>query len=209
MSTTWPAFRDNIVRVLISDVAKKKVTDDNLLAFANIALNTLTRDAPRRAYFDLTGNGSSFAFTMPSATYKLLLVEDTQEREYLSEVKVQPGTKSPDATRSTTSRPRGYMPNFPQEGTLSFAHIPSDGSVIRVHYNAYHIAMYATGSRPFESGWKEEALAAYTSYLAFSAMASARAQNEQWDQRSALPVDNPLEQQARFFLEQYRRVVTA
>jgi hypothetical protein len=202
--TSWPDFLAQ-ARLVYADNRTPRLTDAQYLTLANLALKTISRDMPRKAVHTYTANGQR-VFQLPADFLRAVELHllTTGSETVLRELQVRPGETLAPKPGATPE----YRIPWPQEGQLALTRNLETGETLELHYAGSWPAITPTGTLPFGSRtWLEEALLLYTGYLVFTSHASVRAQNEQWAARPELQVDNPLEQQARFFLESYQRLV--
>jgi len=104
--------------------------------------------------------------------------------------------------------PIGFRIHFPSEGKLYLPRAPLS-EPITLYYGARRSEL----SNPNDTldlgtrAWSEEAVCVYAAYRALEYASTARAQLEQWEIKIDQKVDNPLEQEARRWLMEYRRLV--
>jgi hypothetical protein len=210
MATTWVTFRDTLVRPLLKDAGalvdsevSPKWTDEELMAYANMALDDISGSCPEPCYVVVTGtNGTLVEFSLPDDLLSLDAVQwDTQ---VLQEYEAEPGRVIPG-----TTKPPMYMVDWPSEGSITFTRAPSATQVVTLFYSAYrqHIVGDNSTLPVGRHRWMEQAIALYIGFLAHLREGVGTANLEQWKSRQDLNVGNPLNVEAREFLLQYQRLV--
>ena len=205
--TTWTAFLGR-AKLLYSEHRSAKLTDPNYLDIANMALQSMSRDVPRKAVTRLTTDGTTITFTLPADFIRLqaIYLSDGNTIAVLRDMQTKPG----DQIRVTASGVPEYRLPWPVEDSVTFSRAPTASEVVTLHYLGAWPALVANGNLPFGTRvWMEEALTLYVGYLSYLSHAAGRAQNEQWSAKPELSVDNPLEQQARLYMEGYQRLMAA
>lgn len=203
-ATSWANFL-SVTRLLLSDYRGERLSNAQYLSLANLALKTISRDAPKRTKQALTSDGSAVTFGLPEDYERMIEVQAVSSATtyVLKPLALKPG----DQLRATTGVLE-YRLNWPEEDKVTFNRAPSTDEVVTLYYLAAWPAIADGGNLPFGGrSWLEEALALYIGYLSFLSHAAGRALNEQWAAKPELAVDNPLDQQARLYMDQYQRVM--
>lgn len=203
-ATSWTTFL-GVVRLVLFDYRGERLSETQYLTLANLALKSISRDFPRRSKTVLTVDGAASSFALPEDFERLIevqLVVDSASY-VLKPLTLKPG----DQLRTTSGLPE-YRLNWPEEDLLSFSRAPKTSEATTLYYMGAWPAITQGGNLPFGGrSWLEEALTLYIGYLAFLSHAAGRALNEQWAAKPELAVDNPLDQQARLYFEQYQRLI--
>lgn len=205
--TTCASFLTR-AKLVYSDHRSPKLTDQQYWDLAALALQSISRDAPKKSSSTLTTNGTTVTFLLPTDFVRLQAIHlnDGSTISVLRDAQTKPG----DQIRVTATGIPEYRLPWPQEDSVTFTRAPTATEVTTLHYLAAWPALAPAGSLPFGTRvWLEEALTLYLGYLAFLSHAAGRAQNEQWSAKPELTVDNPLEQQARLYMEGYQRLMAA
>jgi hypothetical protein len=203
---TWGAFRDGTLRILLADPpAISKFKNPDLLSFMNLAIIELSQYGPAIKQTALTPTGTTYQFALPADMLALYAVR--WDQYILDPLDI---TKYPVPNPiNLGSEPISYLLHWPTEGYITFIRIPKVGTNLAIRYGSHRTPLAGdSDAMPFGPyRWMEEAAAHYVGYLAHVMLSVGRASLEQWSERPENVVGNPLADEAKFFLDQYRRVV--
>jgi hypothetical protein len=195
---TWAELRAQ-TRALLQDTdsASYNWSDDELLDYANWALDDLSGEVPKVAKTTLTSDDTTTEFALPAGYIKLIAAN--MNGVFLPAVR--PG---PDANKVKVI---SYMLHYPEENYISFTEAPTEDVVLTYHAQRTAIAL-ATDTVDVSGNWMLQAIAFYCGYLAHMREGVPRASLEQWATKRDLPVGNPLNLEAMQMLSQYKRLVS-
>lgn len=213
---TWEAFRDGLCRSVLGDVAnparptQTRFSDDLLLTFANAALLHLARTHGPLASSTITGTGG-VTYDIPADALGVVSILNAQG-QFVKRVDVQNAIDNKLDMRGVSGGPQvAYLSNWPSTGSLTFVRPIPANEVYTLSCRTAWTPLAEDDDMPdfFGAPWLELALAFYIGYLAYVAEAAKRSALEQWATRPDMLVDNPLEQQASYYRDQYERLLHA
>jgi hypothetical protein len=206
--TTWASFRDDTLRALLKDtVATYRWTDTELLQYANWGITDICRRMPQTKSWTLTGTGPAHTLPEDFAALNWLSYSDGSTQFFIEELTPHTGDTWDFATPDTGSNPWGWVLDYPEEGYLYITRLAGSGSYT-ASYEALRAVITDSSTLPFSRHrWLEWALACYVGYCAHLREGVGRASLEQWAQRPDLPVGNPLNVEAREWLQAYQRIL--
>lgn len=201
--TAWADLRDDMLRPLLKDTkTTKKWSDEELLGYANWALDDLSTQVPLVCQTTFAADASTTAFDLPTDFISVVAV--IQAETPLPRYDWEPGT----CLRTSDTDEMGYFLDHPETGQLTFTTAPT--ADVTLVYNAYLPHMTAEGDLPIgRFRWMEEAIAFYACYLAHMRQGVSAASLEQWKTKRDLDVGNPLNLEAREWRLRYEQKVAA
>ena len=201
------------LRIYLNDTNSKLwPSDSELDLFINHAIIKFTHDMPVASYklytvaLDQQGDTHTYLLPVDFVSDKFLRGSfwGASNTETVSQVNMAPGTWTP------TDEPVGYMLDYPAQGYLYLPRSPYS-TTFTLYYGAYHDDWLTDDVDTFDLGrnrWGEEALYAYSCFLAFNPSSARRAQLEQWARRGDQNVGNPLEEEAARWEALYRSLLS-
>jgi hypothetical protein len=169
------------------------------------AIDAVLPWCPNLKIASLVSEGTSKSVPLPADCYRIEAVEDARNI-MLPKAVLTPGSIRPAEGTSTTAsieiQPADWI-EFPT-GYLRFSLLPSSGEAFRLYYQAYFAHPADEDDDDFELTVPQSVLTAMLYYAAAHSIlpsSVASAQIRQFNTRidSGQPVDNVLEQSARFF----------
>lgn len=201
MAVTWAEAKARLRLTTIKDKDGKKWSDDVLLAFANLAIDDLSGFVPlAKTDTPAVTGGSDFALPDDLRVLESVVWSDGKPVPALSFSEEIP-------VPITTDTILAYLLHWPEEGKITFTRIPTLSP--KLYYGAYrpHVTDDAD-ELPFGPfRWMEGALYCYVAMLANLREGVTAAMLEQFKVRNDLNVGNPLNNDAREWWIQYRRIV--
>ncbi len=200
------------LRIYLNDVNSKTwADDDDLNLFINHAIVKFTSDLPIRSYATYTVAddhvGDEHTFELPADFVNDQFIRgyfgSTVKQENIFRLNVKPGAWVDNY------EPKAYIIDWPGDG---YFYIPrlSLGPVFTLYYGAYHSDWLTEDTDTFNLGrnrWGEQAVLAYSAFLAFNPSSARRAQLEQWARRGDQNVGNPLEEESQRWLQLYNSLL--
>lgn len=217
----WETLRDGLLRSILGD-AKDEVdpsiqtnfSDAQLLLWWNAAQTVVSQTAGPISSFDLVGDSVKTAFALPDDYVGSPLIQDTKER-FLKVMDISAGSQL-SQSRAYTSEAAAYVIHWPSSGYIYLSRAIPVGETWIMRYRARWPDISVVTPVPPEVeaeisfypwNWISLAVSFYVGYLAYTAEAGRRALLEQFATRPELLVDNPLEQQAQWYWQQYQRLL--
>lgn len=200
------------LRIMLNDENSKTWPNDSTLdLFLNLAIRKYSTDVPVSSYKTYTvatdQTTDAHTYTLPDDFTRDYFVrgyfEISSEQENILRANLRPGSWD------TGDEPRVYFIDWPNEGNLYLAR-ESLGSTFTLYYGAQQSTWLDDDADTYDLGrnlWGEQAVYAYSAFLAFNPSSARRAQLEQWARRSDLKVGNPLEEEANRWLALYNSLI--
>lgn len=197
MAIRWATLCSQI-QALLSSV-QSSVAEDDLMIYANWALDTLTSKVQRPSDVIYEGDSVTTEFTLPDNLYEIRVIEWTSG-EYAEEYIPVPGEELPTSANATPAYWR-------DENQLTWNVAPT--TAFTVHYGAYWDRITGDDDEIAIPRWAEQAIAFYTGHLALLSQSAQSDDIGQWDQKmdSGQPEHNPLARAAQRWLAEYERII--
>jgi hypothetical protein len=194
------------LQTFLRDTDAKKWTADDLDSFLNLAITQWTTDLPIATSVDYAVVSGQHEYEVPSNAVSVKWVrgyfENSSTLEFIGPMSVEPGTWA------SLDEPRRFILQFPTETQFYLPRLPS-GSAFTLYYGATHDPLSGDGAvlNLRNQRWGELAVLAYAAHLAFLPYAASRSRLEQWATKQDLKVGNPLQEQAKAWLEKYNQLM--
>ena len=212
-SIAWGTLKPQIARKL-NDSTYKTYSEDLLLDGVNDALEAFAAaHTGVMSDFQLTGDGTTYEFDLPGD-----IVEEEgagvyavhwEKNTWLPRLEYWPGEAWPNSTRTTSSRPLGYI-LWPQ-GKISFSRIPDSAQAVTVHYVAYYPEITSDATLITVPRWAREAIKLYVCAVAMEPASAKAGKLGQYKSRkeAGQPEDNPLLRLAEHYMRRYYDILNA
>lgn len=213
-SITWATLKAQIQRKL-DDTAGKKFDPDTLLVdCVNDALAAFAATHTGVASnYEITGDGTTYVFDLPSDIVdeegsKVVAVHWKQS-VWLTELEYWPGRAWPSTSATTTSNPLGYV--LWPTGKIRFSRIPVTSQVVTLHYVGHYPTVTGDSSVITVPRWAREAIKYHACASALDGQSIKASTLGQYKSRMEAgdPEDNPVLQQARYFMRRYYDILAA
>ena len=159
-SVTWATFKAQIARKL-DDTSYRTYSTDLLLDAVNDALEAFAAAHTGVASdIELTGDGTTYEFDLPGNIIEEegagVYAVHWEKSTWLTRLEYWPGKAWPNASRSTSSKPLGYI-LWPQ-GKISFSRVPTASQTVTIHYVAYYAEVVDDDSTLTVPRWARSAI---------------------------------------------------
>lgn len=203
MAWSWTDLNGEL-SVVLDDSTVETFPVATRLAGTNAALRAMVQKVPVQKNATIT-SVSSYAFPSDLYSIKVLQVQDSEEGySFLSEISLNPGETWPFmGTVDSTSLPDGY---WVWNKLIYFGRLHS---TIVLYYNAHYPAVTASTTDIPVPEWAREPLIYWIAAYCLNPNLVTRARLAMWsDKKDAPPLDNPLIQAARYYRDEYQRIMS-